>query len=110
MENKYSEPLAEGDYSLCLKSAEVIDGKFGESYLFKGEIAEDVGNTFVLWISKPSVFTYGTDLGKLFRATGRKIPKGDFDDAKVFKSFAGALVPISLTYNDGSNARCRLRS
>ena len=109
MENAYTEPLAGGDYLLRLDSMEVVDGKFGESFLFKGNIKEDGGNTYVLWITKPQKFTYGTDLGKLYRAANVNIPTGKLTDASIEKSFIGKMIPIALTYNDGDKARCKLR-
>lgn len=109
MENAYTEPLGAGNYSLRLDSMEVVDGKYGESYLFKGNIKEDEGNTFVLWITKPLKFTFGTDLGKLYRSANVNIPKGKLSDKIVEKDFLKKYVPIKLTYNDGDHARCRLR-
>ena len=109
MENAYTEPLAGGDYSLQLDSMEVVDGKFGESFLFKGNIKEDGGNTYVLWITKPQKFTFGTDLGRLYRAANVNIPKGKLTDSVIEKDFVGKILPITLTYSDGDKARCRLR-
>tara|TARA_Y100000114_G_C11652306_1_gene274867 strand:+ start:266 stop:604 length:339 start_codon:yes stop_codon:yes gene_type:complete len=110
MENAYTEPLAEGNYNLTLESMEVVDGKYGESYLFKGSIEEDTGNSYVLWVSKPTKFTYGTDLGKLYRATNTNVPKTKtLSDSLIADTFSGKSVSISLTYNDGANAKCKLR-
>ena len=110
MENAYTEPLSEGNYNLKLESMEVVDGKFGESYLFKGSIEQDTGNSYVLWITKPNKFTFGTDLGKLYRATNTNVPKvKKLTDELIADTFNGKDVAISRTYNDGSSAKCKLR-
>lgn len=110
MENAYTEPLSKGNYNLKLKSLELVEGKFGESYLFKGSIEEDQQNEYVLWITKPNKFTFGTDLGKLFRATNTNIPKDKtLSDSLIEKTFTGQDVAIELTYSDSMSAKCKLR-